>query len=138
MKSQNKFTSALLANWVAKVLAFLSAVLIVISIRFFNVADRVVTIAIDVTLPESSSLVPVSLVPDDIEIVITGSENIIYLVDPSGIEAYADFSHVTAPGISRIPVELIYNDDVYTEAGLTVEARPATVRILFEEKDKEL
>ena len=135
MKSQNKFTSILFGNWIAKMLSFLTAVLIVVSIRFLNVTDRVVTIAIDVTLPISTEIRPISLIPDTIEVVISGNEDIIYLVDPASIKAYADFSDVVASGIARIPVELVYNDDVYTEAGLTVQAKPSTVRILFEEID---
>lgn len=133
MKSQNKLSSVLFGNWVAKVLSFLTAVLIVIAVRFLNVTDRVVTIPIDVTLPETSNVIPISLIPDTIDVIISGSEEIIYLVDPASITAYADFSFVAEPGISRTPVVLVYNDDVYTEAGLTVQAKPSTVRILFEE-----
>lgn len=131
MKSQNKFSSVLFGNWIVKILSFLSAVLIVVSIRFFNISDRVVTIPLDVTLPESTEVIPISLIPDTIDVVISGSEEIIYLVDPASIQAFADFSGVVDAGISRTTVELTYNDDVYTEAGLTVEAKPSTVRILF-------
>ena len=135
MKSQNKFTSILFGNWIAKMLSFLTALLIVVSIRFLNVTDRVVTIAIDVSLPVSTEIRPISLIPDTIDVVISGNEDIIYLVDPASIKAYADFSDVSSAGIARIPVELVYNDDVYVEAGLTVQAKPSTVRILFEEID---
>lgn len=135
MKSQNKFTSILFGNWIAKMLSFLTALLIVVSIRFLNVTDRVVTIAIDVSLPVSTEIRPISLIPDTIDVVISGNEDIIYLVDPASIKAYADFSDVASAGIARIPVELVYNDDVYVEAGLTVQAKPSTVRILFEEID---
>lgn len=138
MKSQNKFSSILFGNWVAKMLAFLTALLIVISIRFLNITDRVVTIAIDVTLPSSEGVVPISLIPETIDIVISGNEEIIYLVDPASVKAYADFSDVYLPGIARVPVELVYNDDVYTEAGLTIQAKPSAVRILFEENETAL
>ena len=128
---QNKVISTLLNNWVAKIFSILIALFIVISVRFLNVNDRVVTVPLDVTLPESYRAA--SLVPDTVDIVITGSDSIIYLVDPEGIEASADFSAVDGAGIVRVPVGLSYPDDIYTRDGLTVSARPSSVRILFEE-----
>ncbi len=128
---QSKLLSGILQNWVAKVFSFIIALAIVVSVRFLNVNDRVVTVPLDVTLPESYRAA--SLVPDTVDIVITGSDSIIYLVDPEGIEASADFSAVDGAGIVRVPVGLSYPDDIYTRDGLTVSARPSSVRILFEE-----
>lgn len=128
---QSKLLSGILQNWVAKVFSFIIALAIVVSVRFLNVNDRVVTVPLDVTLPESYRAA--SLVPDTVDIVITGSDSIIYLVDPEGIEASADFSAVDGAGIVRVPVGLSYPDDIYTRDGLTVCARPSSVRILFEE-----
>ena len=128
---QSKLLSGILQNWVAKVFSFIIALAIVVSVRFLNVNDRVVTVPLDVTLPESYRAA--SLVPDTVDIVITGSDSIIYLVDPEGIEASADFSAVDGAGIVRVPVGLSYPDDIYTRDGLTVSAHPSSVRILFEE-----
>ncbi len=129
---KNKALSSILQNWIPKIFSFLIAVFIVLTVRFMNVNDRIVTLPLEVILPEGYTAV--SLVPDTVDAVITGSDSIIYLVDPSEIKAKADFSSVSAPGIARVPVSLDYRDDVYTRDGLVVSAKPSSVRILFEEK----
>ena len=129
---KNKALSSVLQNWIPKIFSFLTALFIVLAVRFMNVNDRVVTLPLDVILPEDYTAV--SLVPDTVDAVITGSDSIIYLVDPSAITATADFSAVAAPGIVRVPVSLEYRDDIYTRDGLVVSAQPSSVRILFEEK----
>lgn len=128
---QNKVLSSLLSNWIPKVFSFMIALFIVIAVRFMNVNDRVVTLPLDVTLPESYEAV--SLVPDTVDVIITGSDSIIYLVEPETISAHADFSDVSGPGIARVPVTLDYAGDIFTADGLTVTAKPSSVRILFEE-----
>ncbi len=134
MQSQNKFTSVVFGNWVAKVLSFVFAVCIVVSIRFLNATDRVVTIPLTVTLDEEGVYTPVSLVPTSIDVVITGNESIIYLIDPSLIKASVDFSDVGEAGIARRTVILEYDRDIFEDNALTVSSDPLTVRILFEEK----
>ena len=129
---QSKFLSGLLQNWIPKIFSLLIALFIVITIRFMNVNDRVVTLPLEVILPENYKAV--SLVPDTVDAVITGSDSIIYLVDPSAIKATADFSAVSVSGIAKVPVSLEYRDDIYTRDGLVVSAQPSSVRILFEEK----
>ena len=126
---QSKIISSLLSNWIAKIFSFLIALFIVLAVKVLNVNDRVVTVPLDVTLPEG--FVAVSLVPHTIEIVITGPDSIIYLVDPAEISASADFSEVESEGNARIPVALHYNNDIFTEDGLAVSTRPSSVRILF-------
>ena len=129
---QSKLVSSLLANWVPKVFSFLIALFIVVTVRFLNVNDRVVKLPLNVSLPEEYTAA--SLVPSTVDVVITGDDNIIYLVDPEQITAYADFSAVSGPGITRVPITLVYDGDIFSDDGLTVSARPSSVRILFEEK----
>ena len=88
-----------------------------------------VTIPLSVALPDG--LVAESLVPETVDIVISGSEQLIYLVDPSSINAYADFSDVDNSGIARVPVVLDFNQDVFRQSSISVKAQPSSVRILF-------
>lgn len=120
-------------RWIPLVFAFLISVFIVLAVRFFNVNDRVVTIPLDVTLPQSDRIYPISLVPETVDVVITGDDSVIYLVDPSEIKAVADFSKVGVEGIARRSVKLQYNNEIFENSGVTVSASPTTVRILFEE-----
>ena len=133
MATQSKLSTGLLANWIAKILAFITALFLVLAIRFMNITSRVVHIPIDIVLPESTEFVPISLIPDSIDVVITGNDSIIYLVDPSQIKASADFSAVNKGDIVRKAVKLEYDHDIYTQNSLTIQAKPSTIRILFEE-----
>ena len=136
MQNKNKFSSAIFGNWVVKVFSFLVALGIVVAVRFLNVTDRVVTIPITVKLSASSPFEPVSLVPESIDVVITGDDDIVYLVDPSLITASVDFSDVGGEGISRRVVYLDYDNDIFSSYGLTIKSSPATIRILFQEGNK--
>ena len=136
MQNKNKFSSAIFGNWVVKVFSFLVALGIVVAVRFLNVTDRVVTIPITVKLNASSPFEPVSLVPESIDVVITGDDDIVYLVDPSLITASVDFSDVGGEGISRRVVYLDYDNDILSSYGLTIKSSPATIRILFQEGNR--
>lgn len=131
MHSKNKFSSILFGNWIVKVFSFLCALGIVVSIRFLNVTDRVVTIPITVYIDSRSEYIPISLVPESVDVVITGDDDIVYLVDPSMITASVDFSDVADEGIVRRVVSLDYNYDIFSSYGLTIKSSPATIRILF-------
>ncbi|MGN1163828.1 MAG: CdaR family protein [Candidatus Ornithospirochaeta sp.] len=135
MQSKNKFSNAVFGNWVAKVFSFLCALGIVVAVRFLNVTDRVVTIPVTVYVDAQSQYVPVSLVPESVDVVITGDDDIVYLVDPSLITASVDFSDVGSDGIARRVVDLDYDNDIFSSYGLTIKASPATIRILFQEKE---
>ena len=132
MQTKNKFSSAIFGNWVIKVFSFLAALAIVVAVRFLNVTDRVVTIPVTVYIDGSSDLKPASLVPESIDVVITGDDDIVYLVDPSLITASVDFSDVGEEGIARRVVYLDYDNDIFSSYGLTFKANPATMRILFQ------
>lgn len=129
MKLSHKWIS----NWGAKIIAIVLSLFVVLGIEFSTITNRVVRIPLTVYLPQSSSLVTSSLVPTSIDVVISGSEDLIYLVEPSDIHAYADFSFVDSSGIARTPVLLEYNQDVYQRDALSVRADPSSVRILFSE-----
>lgn len=131
--AKSRVGSFILESWPAKVFAFFIAVFIVFAVRFFNVNDRVVKIPLEIILPENENIAPVSLVPDTVDIVITGSDSVIYLVDPSEVRAVADFSKIGVEGIARRNVRLIYNNEIFESSGITISASPSTVRILFEE-----
>lgn len=134
MQSQNKISSILFGNWIIKIVSFICALTIVVSIRFLNATDRVVTIPLTVYLNAESDYTPLSLVPTSVDVVITGNDSVIYLVDPSLITASVDFSDVAEEGIARRVINLSYDRDIFTSSGLSISSSPETVRILFEEK----
>ena len=135
MKHNNKGFSSFIQTWTARVLCFLVAIIIFAAINYFNMASRVVRIPLEVDLPSSDEVVAESLVPTYIDIVISGDDNLIYLVNPDSITASADFSDVSSAGIVRRAVTLDYDRDVFNSSALTVKASPDVVRILFSESE---
>lgn len=131
MNQNNKGLSSFISTWVPRVLSLFVAVLIFACVRYFNMGSRVVTIPLSVSLPDPDVVVAESLVPESIDIVISGDDSLIYLVDPDSISASADFSDVDDAGIRRRTVYLVYPKDVFQDTALTVRADPDVVRILF-------
>ena len=109
MQNKNKFSSAVFGNWVVKVFCFIVALAIVVAVRFLNITDRVVTIPITVYINPQSQYEPVSLVPESVDVVISGDDDIVYLD---------------------------YDNDIFSSYGLTIKSSPATIRILFQEGNK--
>ncbi len=130
---QTKSFSAFLSTWVPRVVSLLLAIMIFGSIRYLNMSSRVVRIPLEVELPVSTSVKAESLVPTYIDVVLSGDDKLIYLVDPDSIKASADFSDVISAGIARVPVILDYSEDLYKETSLVITADPDVVRILFGE-----
>lgn len=133
MKQNSKGLSSFISTWVPRVLCLFVAVIIFACVRYFNMGSRVVRIPLSVTLPQDSRYVAESLVPDYIDIVISGDDDLIYLVDPDSVSASADFSDVDTSGISRRAVRLEYERDVFEQTALTIRSDPDVVRILFAE-----
>lgn len=131
MKQNSKGLSGFISSWVPRILCLFVAIIIFASVRYFNMGSRVVRIPLDVTLPSGGGIVPESLVPDSVDIVISGDDNLIYLVDPDSISAHADFSDVSHSGIARRVVDLEYPEGVFSDTALVVRADPDVVRILF-------
>ncbi len=132
MKKNNKL-SLVVSNVTPKVFSLLAAIIIFLVVQYFQMVDRRVVIPLQVRLPESSVVVPESLVPQNIEIVISGTDKLVYLVEPDKIVAIADFTDITEVGIARVPVTLLYDQDVFDSAELVVTATKPIVRILFKE-----
>ena len=130
MKQNSKITTTVLSNLAPKVFSFLAAIFIVLTVHFIGTTDRTVTLPLDVKLPEGYRAA--SLVPSTVNVTISGDEKVIYLVDPSQIKAHVDFSEVKDSGITRAPVHLTYQENIFRADGLTVTPTPSSVRILFE------
>ena len=114
-----KQTNRMFSNWGIKILSFLVALLTVFAIEFANITSRTVTIPVSVRLPEGMKAE--SLVPETVDIKISGDENIIYLVDPAGVKAFADFSACRNTGTLEMPsfLQAEKSAKAFTPAGST-------------------
>ncbi|NCC63303.1 MAG: hypothetical protein EOM15_01430 [Spirochaetia bacterium] len=125
----NKAMQSLLNNWPVKVLSLVFALLVYSFINYATITDRVVTVPLEVHLPDS--LIAQSLVPSTVKVHIKGDDSLIYLVDPSAIHASLDFSSVTQEGIASRAVVLVYDQEVFNRARIALSAEPQQFRVLF-------
>ncbi|MEA4864330.1 MAG: CdaR family protein [Sphaerochaeta sp.] len=125
----NKHLQAFIYNWPAKVLSLVFALLVYAFIQYTTLGARVVTIPLEVLLPERYE--PESLVPASVEVSIRGNEDVIYLINPNSIQASVDFSAVKQEGIATAPVILVYDEQVFDSADIALSANPTQFRILF-------
>lgn len=126
---KNNISLYFLDNWKPKLVSLILALCIFFFYMFSNNSSRIVTIPIDIILPieyEAESLIPTSV---DLE--INGNNNIIYLIDPTLVDAKADFSSVEKDGISVVSVELEYDDKVFSKGNISLSAVPSAVKVSF-------
>ena len=56
MNQRNKGMNSFLSSWIPKIISFILALLIFIAVKYMNMADRVITIPLSVTLPDESEI----------------------------------------------------------------------------------
>lgn len=135
MIRRNKFVQTLMYDWVAKICALVLALLLYLFGTYSNLDTRIVNIPVEVKLP--TSLEAVSTLPSTVQIHIRGDDDVIYLIDPSDIKATVDFSYVRDSGIASSLVSLDYNQEVFMNGGIHLDAVPDSFRVMFAEPAKE-
>lgn len=128
---KNKISLYLLDNWKPKLISFILALCFFFLYLFSNNSSRIVTIPLDVYLPVGYQAE--SLIPNSVELIINGNNDIIYLIDPNLIKAKADFSSVEKEGIVTENVELEYDSKVFSKENISLNTKPAIVKISFKE-----
>jgi len=127
-KNQNN----LFANWRAMTLCLFLAVLVYLAFAYGMPAERRVSMPLNVLLPENLKVT--SLIPTSADIVVTGNEKQIYMLDLSRIKLYADFSEIQNVGVASVAVTIDYTDlvDYINMMDLTIEADPSIIKLFFE------
>ncbi|NCD06086.1 MAG: hypothetical protein EOL97_08195 [Spirochaetia bacterium] len=128
---KNKISLYLLDNWKPKLISFILALCFFFLYLFSNNSSRIVTIPLDVYLPIGYQAE--SLIPNSVDLEISGNNNIIYLIDPNLIKAKVDFSSIQKEGISTENIELEYDSKIFSKENISLNTKPATVKISFKE-----
>ncbi len=128
---KNRISLYLLDNWKPKLISFILALCFFFLYLFSNNSSRIVTIPLDVYLPIGYQAE--SLIPNSVDLVINGNNDIIYLIDPNLIKAKVDFSSIEKEGISTENIELEYDSKVFSKENISLNTKPATVKISFKE-----
>lgn len=87
---------------------------------------------LEIILPESYT--PASNIPDMAKIIISGSEEKIYMIDISKIRLVADFSGVNQQGVATVAINVNLDDlpEFLQTTDVSIVSNPSIVRIMFE------
>jgi hypothetical protein len=119
-------------NWPIKVFSLLLAVALYLVIHFTTMAT--VTLFIPLRVIEPVGFSATSTVDDSVELSIYGDKKYIYLINPSAIEATADFSTVSKSGVATRDVMLSYDDTLF-DIELNFTTDPESVKIFYQDND---
>jgi hypothetical protein len=129
---RNKILQSVIFNWPVKILSLVFAISLFLVVRYTTVDQRHIEIPLEVTYPKG--YLAASTIPRTVELIISGDERVIHLIDPSAVEASVDFSFVDAQGVSGSPVLLNYGDfHLYGDISFTTE--PGILKVFFKAVD---
>lgn len=128
---RSKLMQKLLYNWQVKIICLLLAVLVYFVLLFSIQSSRSMTLPLSVTLPDNYKAE--STIPKSVELVIQGTEDQIFMIDPSMISVSADFSTVNREGVNYAVVEIDAGDlaSYIDTTALSIFTRPSQVKIYF-------
>ena len=128
---QSKFFQKVFYNWQIKIICFLLAVLVYFVLVYSIQSSRVITLPLEVTLPED--YVAESNVPVSVDLVIQGTEDRIYMIDVSRFSVSADFSTVNREGVNYAVVNIETGErEKYIDLSeISIYTRPAQVKVYF-------
>ncbi|MBR4478330.1 MAG: hypothetical protein IKO96_06840 [Spirochaetales bacterium] len=128
---RSKFLQKLLYNWQVKIICLLLAVLVYFVLLFSIQSSRSMTLPLKVTLPDGYKAE--STIPKSVELVIQGTEDQIFMIDPAQISVSADFTTVNREGVNYAVVEIDTGDltSYIDTTALSIFTRPSQVKIYF-------
>ena len=128
---RSKLMQKLLYSWQVKIICLLLAVLVYFVLLFSIQSSRSMTLPLSVTLPDNYKAE--STIPKSVELVIQGTEDQIFMIDPSMISVSADFSTVNREGVNYAVVEIDAGDlaSYIDTTALSIFTRPSQVKIYF-------
>ena len=128
---RSKFFSKLLYNWQVKVLCFLLAAFTYFVLVFSIQTTRTVALTVEVTMP--TGYTATSTVPSEIDLVLQGTEDQIYLIDASKIVLRVDFSHVNREGVNYADIRIDTGalGDYVDLSAISIYTQPSQMKVYF-------
>ncbi|AEC02658.1 CdaR family protein [Parasphaerochaeta coccoides] len=125
----NKIFQNLAYNWPVKLLCLICALGVYVIVQYSLLSNYVIDIPLNYTAPEG--YVAASLIPDTIEVSITGPDEDIYRIIPERITASVDFSFVSGGGPATTLVNVDYQSVLKEMPGVSITTHPASVTVDF-------
>jgi len=123
----DKLLDRLISNWPAKVLSLVIAILLSMFHRISVLEERYFSVPLKIETSEN--LVPSGPYPRVVRLILKGEANAIYPIQESDIEAYADLSKYTSPGLYRAPIQVQKKGSAVGVANLEIQVDPLEVMI---------
>lgn len=125
----NKLLRTLLEDWPIKVFSLLLAISIFLVVNYATLDSRIVEIPLQVIVPQGYEAT--SNIPESVTLHIKTDERYIGMIDPSAIQAIADFSRVSESGVSSVPV-LLVAESSFVDIEVSFTTDPDIVRVFFQ------
>lgn len=123
----DKLLDRLISNWPAKVLSLVIAILLSMFHRISILEERYFSVPLKIET--SGDLLPSGPYPKVVRLIVKGEANAIYPIQESDVEAYADLSKFTNPGLYRAPIQVEKKGSAVGIANLEIQVDPLEVMI---------
>jgi len=129
---KRKSTNGFFSDWQIKTVCLILAVLIYVVFYLGIPSERKISMPLEIILPNDMTVT--SLIPSTADLIVSGNEKQIYMVDVSRVKLYADFSNVHSEGVASVPVTIDYSDllDFIDITDVSIKADPSFVKLYFE------
>ncbi len=129
--SRNKTLKKVFYNWQIKILCFLLAVFMYFFLGLVLQETRTVSLPLNIVMPENYKAD--SIIPNSAELVISGKEDQVYMIDPSKVTLTVDFSKVNQEGVSlaAVQIDMGGQDAVLDFSSLSISTNPSNVKVYF-------
>ena len=125
----NKLWRSLLEEWPVKVFSFLLALVLYFLINYGMMDSKLVEIPLQVILPPGYEAT--STIPSSVALRIRTDQRYIGMIDPTEVQAVADFSEVSGGGVAGVPI-LSQAEKSFVDIEVSFTTDPDILRVFFQ------
>ncbi|MBN1242327.1 MAG: hypothetical protein JXA15_06410 [Spirochaetales bacterium] len=131
--AKEKLLERLLADWPAKSLSLMAALLLF----FFQTVNRLEErpLSVPLTVVAARDFVPASAYPRTVRLILRGESNAVQAILENDLEASADFSGFDSAGVYRVSVLVTKKGSALDIDPLEIRVEPPDVEVRLERKD---
>lgn len=127
-----KYLTAVLHNWPAKVLSLAVALMLMVFFNLTRLEQRIINVPLAVSLNDEMAVS--TQLPRTVRIVLKGERDTIYGIREDDISAYLELSGIKSEGAYRIPVKLEKRGNALSADPLEIAAEPLEIAVGLEKK----
>lgn len=131
--AKEKLLDRLLADWPAKALSLMAALLLF----FFQTVNRLEErpLSVPLSVVAARDFVPASAYPRTVRLILRGESNAVHAILENDLEASADFSGFDSAGSYRVSIQVTKKGSALDIDPLQIRVEPPDVEVLLERRD---